>query len=82
MIDSWLWGDRYIFSTWIYSGRYVTVLSYTKTFGEVIDAIRESAQERGDADPAPLILISAMNFMDEDVEALRSEEGLVTLILE
>ena len=78
------WAEYNIWSNWIVNGRYITVLSYRKSVMEVIEAVKEKADELGGyVKDMPLVLLSSQFVSNRESDYLSGmEEGQITLVME
>lgn len=74
------WIDYRIFATFIVGPEYVTVLSYFKTFEDVVEAVVSHMTEQNKT-LLPFVLLSGNSLSDPDANKLK-EYDLPSLILE
>jgi hypothetical protein len=81
-----MWEGEIIWSTWIIQARYITVLSYGQAFSQVLEAVKEKANDIGGyVKDMPIVLLSAQYIGHRDADALREtlDEGSdLTFIME
>jgi hypothetical protein len=77
------WFELNIWSIWIVGGRYITCLSRRRDFDEVLEAVKEKANEMGGLAAMPLVLISYNALSHHEFNyMLGLDEGDISVILE
>lgn len=79
------WNGYVTYTSWIYGGRYVSVLAEYKSLVEIVEAIKGYVDEEGKvAEGCPLVHLSMMPLTQDSQQQyfqglLDADEGIITL---
>jgi hypothetical protein len=76
------WENYNVWSIWIVGAKYITILSHTKMFTDVMEAVREQVDEEKRAQ-FPLVMISFHYISTDEFDRMTTyPEGEITLVME